>query len=101
MGSTYDALSGAWSSFKSVEKDIVQCVAPLLSLRQTDVSRDHRAAYILTKQHLLANVDWALLNFMKDWFPLEARKKLHQNEREAAEEEMKELGLNTNGCTTM
>ena len=49
----------------------------------------------------VANVDWALLNFMKDWFPAEARKKLHQNEREAAEEEMQELGLEYRGCVVM
>lgn len=48
-----------------------------------------------------ANVDWALLNFMKDWFPLEAKKKLQQNEREAAEEEMQELGLDVRGCVVM
>ncbi|RPD52717.1 hypothetical protein L226DRAFT_550861 [Lentinus tigrinus ALCF2SS1-7] len=48
-----------------------------------------------------SNVDWALLNFMKDWFPVEARKKLQQNEREAAEEEMQELGLDVRGCILM
>ncbi|KAI0700651.1 SPX domain-containing protein [Cerioporus squamosus] len=48
-----------------------------------------------------SNVDWALLNFMKDWFPGEARKKLQQNEREAAEEEMQELGLDMRGCIVM
>ncbi|TFK86301.1 hypothetical protein K466DRAFT_600460 [Polyporus arcularius HHB13444] len=48
-----------------------------------------------------SNVDWALLNFMKDWFPGEARKKLQQNEREAAEEEMQELGLEMRGCLVM
>ena len=48
-----------------------------------------------------ANVDWALLNFMKDWFPVEARKKLQQNEREAAEEELRELGLEYRGCIVM
>ena len=48
-----------------------------------------------------ANVDWALLNFMKDWFPVEAKKKLQQNEREAAEEEMQELGLDMKGCMVM
>ena len=46
----------------------------------------------------IANVDWALLNFMRDWFPVEAKKKLEQNEKEAAKEEMEELGLNTNSC---
>lgn len=49
-----------------------------------------------------ANVDWALLNFMKDWFPLEAREKLQQNEKEAAEEHMQELGFNPGqGCILM
>ncbi|KDQ52928.1 hypothetical protein JAAARDRAFT_39876 [Jaapia argillacea MUCL 33604] len=46
-----------------------------------------------------SNVDWALLNFMKDWFPNESKLKLKQNEREAAEEELQELGLTTPGCT--
>lgn len=44
----------------------------------------------------LANVDWALLNFMQDWFPLEAKEKLNQNEKEAAREELEELGLDPN-----
>jgi hypothetical protein len=48
-------------------------------------------------------VDWALLNFMKDWFPVEAKAKLKQNEREAAKEQMEELGFNsdTSGCILM
>ena len=50
---------------------------------------------------MLANVDWALLNFMKDWFPKEAREKLEQNEKEAAEEHLQELGFNTQGCVVM
>ncbi|THU89966.1 hypothetical protein K435DRAFT_864769 [Dendrothele bispora CBS 962.96] len=29
-----------------------------------------------------SNVDWALLNFMQDWFPVEARKKQKQGEKE-------------------
>ncbi|RDB26687.1 Transcriptional regulator of yeast-form-adherence 3 [Hypsizygus marmoreus] len=41
-----------------------------------------------------SNVDWALLNFMQDWFPIESKEKLQQNEREAAREELEELGLN-------
>lgn len=46
------------------------------------------------------NVDWALLNFMKDWFPIEAKEKLKQNEREAAREQMEELGFSVedSGC---
>ena len=41
----------------------------------------------------IANVDWALINFIEDWFPVEARKKLRANEKEAAEEQLEELGL--------
>ncbi|KAF8154620.1 hypothetical protein B0H34DRAFT_660898 [Crassisporium funariophilum] len=49
-----------------------------------------------------SNVDWALLNFMQDWFPEEAREKLASNEKEAAEEAMKELGLDPNqSCISM
>ncbi|KAF8841393.1 hypothetical protein BDN67DRAFT_1010703 [Paxillus ammoniavirescens] len=48
------------------------------------------------------NVDYALLNFMSDWFPLESREKLRANEREAAQEELEELGLSeSSGCPIM
>ncbi|KAK7471160.1 hypothetical protein VKT23_002571 [Stygiomarasmius scandens] len=40
-----------------------------------------------------SNVDWALLNFMQDWFPLEARAKQKQGEKEAAEEQLREMGF--------
>ncbi|GJE87004.1 SPX domain-containing protein [Phanerochaete sordida] len=46
-----------------------------------------------------SNVDWALLNFMKDWFPIEAREKLQQNEKEATEEHLQEMGFDPEqGC---
>ncbi|KAJ6617580.1 SPX domain-containing protein [Mycena sp. CBHHK59/15] len=49
-----------------------------------------------------ANVDWALLNFMRDWFPEEAHVKLRQNENEAAKEQLEELGLDPNQrCVVM
>ena len=47
----------------------------------------------LTNVRHIANVDWALINFIEDWFPVEARKKLRANEKEAAEEQLEELGL--------
>ena len=31
-------------------------------------------------------MDWALLNFMEDWFPREAREKLKANEKEVTTE---------------
>lgn len=46
---------------------------------------------------MAANVDWALLNFMKDWFPIESREKLISNEKEAAKEQAEELGI-SEGC---
>lgn len=48
-----------------------------------------------------ANVDWALLNFMQDWFPEETKEKARQNEKEAAEEMMKELGWEGKQCLIM
>ncbi len=47
-------------------------------------------------------MDWALLNFMQDWFPLESKQKLKDNEKEAAREEMLELGIDPEqGCKIM
>ncbi|TFK68062.1 hypothetical protein BDN72DRAFT_769922 [Pluteus cervinus] len=40
-----------------------------------------------------SNVDWALINFMQDWFPLEAKEKLKANEKEATRESLKEMGV--------
>jgi len=44
------------------------------------------------------NVDHALLRFMLDWFPRESKEKGRVNDREAATEELQELGLRTEGC---
>jgi len=39
---------------------------------------------------------------MQDWFPLESREKLKMNEKEATEEEMKEMGMDpTLACVVM
>ncbi|OSX62791.1 hypothetical protein POSPLADRAFT_1046195 [Postia placenta MAD-698-R-SB12] len=48
-----------------------------------------------------SNVDWALLNFMQDWFPVESKQKLRQNEKEVAEEEWEELGIEVGNCVVM
>ena len=50
---------------------------------------------------LPANVDWALMNFMADWFPVESREKLLSNEREANAELAREVGLDRGGCLVM
>jgi len=51
----------------------------------------------------IANVDWALMNFMQDWFPLEARDKLKANEEEANAEELElaRLRLDSDTCVIM
>jgi hypothetical protein len=42
------------------------------------------------------------MNFMQDWFPLEARKKLKANEKEALAEQLTELGVDPNAkCIIM
>jgi hypothetical protein len=40
-----------------------------------------------------ANVDWALMNFMQDWFPVESKEKLQENEKEASKEQLEEMGI--------
>lgn len=80
---------------------IVPCAGHQAFLLRTDVS----VCRVLIGSKItlyIANVDWALLNFMQDWFPLEAREKLKSNEREAAEEELKEMGLDPHqSCLVM
>ncbi|KAJ3499051.1 hypothetical protein NLJ89_g10139 [Agrocybe chaxingu] len=45
---------------------------------------------------------WALMNFMQDWFPMEAKEKLKSNEKEAAMEELQEMGIDPNqSCKVM
>lgn len=58
-------------------------------------------AFSLVIGNIPANVDWALLNFMQDWFPVESKQKLRQNEKEVAEEEWEELGVEVGNCVVM
>jgi len=39
------------------------------------------------------NVDAALKRFMVEWFPVETKDKAKANQREAAEEELREMGF--------
>ncbi|KZP27710.1 hypothetical protein FIBSPDRAFT_917852 [Athelia psychrophila] len=74
----------------------VRCLVKMQKRGQGDCPMC-RAPTVITADR--SNVDWALLNFMQDWFPIEAKEKLKSNEREAAEEELRELGYDTKGCT--
>ncbi|OCH85318.1 hypothetical protein OBBRIDRAFT_763082 [Obba rivulosa] len=74
------------------------CVRCLVKMQKR--GQDHcpmcRAPTVLSADR--SNVDWALLNFMRDWFPRECKEKLKQNQQEAAREELEELGLQMQGC---
>lgn len=90
---------------KRGQADCPLCRAPVvLSANKCKLSppasiRDDR---LTDAYQSVANVDWALLNFMQDWFPVESKEKLKSNEREAAREEMEELGLDPDqGCVLM
>jgi len=48
-----------------------------------------------------SNVDWALMNLMVDWFPVESREKQQSNQREANAELARELGIDKDGCLVM
>jgi len=77
------------------------CVRCLVKMQKR--GQDHcpccRAQSVLRANR--ANVDWALLNFMQDWFPEESQEKLKRNEREAAKEELEELGFGDSRCIVM
>jgi hypothetical protein len=47
---------------------------------------------------VIANVDWALINFMQDWFPVESKQKQKDNETEASKEEQLEWGIPPDQC---
>jgi len=55
-----------------------------------------RSPCVLTANR--TNVDWALMNFMADWFPVESREKMRSNEQEANAELARELGFDGNAC---
>mgnify|MGYP002403122342 CR=1 FL=1 len=78
----------------------VRCLVKMQKRGQADCPLC-RAAVVLTANK--QNVDWAMLNFMQDWFPVEAKEKLKANEEEAAREQMEELGINpdSSACLVM
>ena len=39
-----------------------------------------------------------MLNFMQDWFPRESALKLRQNEKEATQEHLEEMGIQDQSC---
>ncbi|KAL5633886.1 hypothetical protein ACGC1H_005915 [Rhizoctonia solani] len=45
-----------------------------------------------------SNLDIAVMNFMKEWFPKETKEKSDSNDRESAEEQLIEMGYNPGSC---
>ena len=86
------------SKCRSAVRTIAPAVGHQWSSWRIAVSGD-RVIKTRSKYIFSGNVDWALLNFMQDWFPKEAKAKLKQNEREAAQEELQELGIADYKCT--
>ncbi|KIM43658.1 hypothetical protein M413DRAFT_443563 [Hebeloma cylindrosporum] len=77
----------------------VRCLVKMQKRKQGDCPMCRSPSVLVANR---TNVDWALLNFMQDWFPLESREKLKMNEKEASEEEMKELGIDpSQPCVVM
>ncbi|KAJ7025555.1 SPX domain-containing protein [Mycena alexandri] len=72
------------------------CRAPCVLLADRCASQSCAPFVFLAQCSVLANVDWALLNFMRDWFPEESTLKLKQNEREATNEQLEEMGIDPN-----
>jgi len=72
----------------------VRCLVKMQKRGQDDCPMC-RAKTVLTADK--SNIDWALLNFVRDWFPVESREKLISNEREATKEQAEELGI-SEGC---
>jgi hypothetical protein len=84
---------------KRGQGDCPMCRAPtVLTADRSKCARPYLNSHLIS---VVANVDWAILNFMQDWFPTEAREKLLTNEREATEEQLREFGLEQVACLIM
>ncbi|KAL5511264.1 hypothetical protein ACEPAH_4479 [Sanghuangporus vaninii] len=96
----YSCLICTSIAFKPIRLDCghLFCVRCLVKMqkRGQDQCPCCRAPTVLKADR--SNVDWAMLNFMQDWFPRETAQKLKQNEKEAAQEQLEELGIPDQGC---
>ncbi|KAJ7083647.1 SPX domain-containing protein [Mycena belliarum] len=68
----------------------VRCLVKMQKRGQDDCPMCRAPCVLLADR---SNVDWAMLNFMRDWFPEESSVKLRQNEQEAAQEQLVEMGI--------
>ncbi|KAF5353887.1 hypothetical protein D9756_007262 [Leucocoprinus leucothites] len=100
----YSCLICTSIAFKPIRLDCghlfcVRCLVKMQKRGQSDCPMCRTPCVLVANR---SNVDWALMNFMQDWFPLEAKEKLKANEKEATAEELAELGLDPNAsCVIM
>ena len=78
------------------------CRAPTV-LQANPCEYARRVSRLLSQPNVtVANIDYGLLNFMADWFPIESREKLRTNEREVTQEQLEVLGIaDVHGCRIM
>lgn len=79
----------------------VFCVRCLVRLQ---LSRENHCPICRRENVLQAdstNIDWALLNFLKMYFPIESKAKQKENEQEQLRAQVAATGMDTKACTIM
>ncbi|QRV78549.1 RING finger protein [Ceratobasidium sp. AG-Ba] len=76
----------------------VRCLVKMQKRGQADCPLCRTPCVLLANRD---NLDVGLMNFMKEWFPVETKEKAKANERESAEEQLTEMGISPNGCVIM
>lgn len=93
--------SVAWSRCRNGDKPNVRCAGRLVYYLRTGVSVFCLLLKMVTDAGATENLDMGLMNFMKEWFPVETKEKAKSNERESAEEQLAEMGFAPNSCILM
>jgi len=96
----YECLICTSIAFKPIRLDCRHffCVRCLVKLQKSGQNSCPvcRAPTVLKADK--GNLDHALAQLMLDWFPKESKIKQKSNEKESAEEELREMGLQVDGC---
>ncbi|KAF8559486.1 hypothetical protein OG21DRAFT_1431694 [Imleria badia] len=69
------------------------CVRCLVKLQKRRMENCPMCRAPTVLQANASNVDYGLLNFMADWFPIESGEKLRANEREVTQEQLEVFGI--------
>ncbi|KDN33403.1 hypothetical protein RSAG8_13505, partial [Rhizoctonia solani AG-8 WAC10335] len=73
----------------------VRCLVKMQKRGQTDCPLCRTPCVLIADG---SNLDVAVMNFMKEWFPKETKEKSDSNDRESAEEQLIEMGYNPGSC---